>query len=49
MFNYEYTILNHQENEVDDCANCPFASPELCKNQCMEVQEIYNPNLRREK
>lgn len=49
MNDYESAILNQQESEADNCANCLYASPELCKNQCMGVQEIYNPNLRREK
>ena len=40
----EEMILQYQESEIDDCYNCPYK--ENCKNQCMEVKEIYNPNLR---
>lgn len=40
----EEMTLQVQESEIDDCHNCPYK--ESCKNQCMEVKEIYNPNLR---
>lgn len=43
---YEDVILSRQESETDDCKGCPYASVELCRNQCMEVTEIYNPNLK---
>ena len=29
----------------DDCAGCPFAGVNTCRNQCHEVTAIYNPNL----
>lgn len=38
-------ILNQQERESDDCAGCPFAGVDTCRNQCHEVTAIYNPNL----
>lgn len=39
----EEMILQYQESEIDDCHNCPYK--ENCKNQCMEIKAIYNPNL----
>ena len=47
MENCEDMILKRQERESDDCKNCEYASAEKCKNQCMEIHYIYNPNLRR--
>lgn len=44
---YESLILNRQDSEADDCRNCPYASIELCRNQCEETREIVNPLLRR--
>ena len=41
----EDAILDGQECESDRCRGCEFASVELCKNQCMEVENVYNPNL----
>ena len=39
-------ILKRQEyNITDDCLTCPYK--EKCNNQCMEVEEHYNPNLKR--
>ena len=45
MNDYENAILARQEYSGDDCSSCEFASVELCKNQCMEVEKVYNPNL----
>ena len=45
MLSYEDAILDGQECESDQCRGCEFASVELCKNQCMEVEKVYNPNL----
>ena len=47
MKSYEDRILEYQERESNDCAGCEFASKEKCRNQCMEIHYIYNPNLRR--
>ncbi len=44
-FSYEDQILNQRERESDDCAGCPFAGVDTCRNQCHEVTAIYNPNL----
>lgn len=44
-FSYEDQILNLRERESDDCAGCPFAGVDTCRNQCHEVTAIYNPNL----
>lgn len=44
---YESLILNRQDSKSDSCKGCPYASVELCRNQCMEVKEIVNPLLRR--
>ena len=41
----EDQVLNQQERESDDCAGCPFAGVNTCRNQCHEVTAIYNPNL----
>ena len=43
--NNDDAILDRQECESDQCRGCEFASVELCKNQCMEVEKVYNPNL----
>lgn len=45
MNDYENAILNMQDNDVDECANCPHKND--CKNQCSEVVSVYNPNLQR--
>lgn len=42
---YEEMILARQESEADDCTDCEYK--ENCHNQCMEVNCIYNPNLKR--
>ena len=39
----EEKILKLQESLTDDCHNCPYK--EKCNNQCMKVEEHYNPNL----
>lgn len=44
-FSYEDQILNQLERESDDCAGCPFAGVDTCRNQCYEVTAIYNKNL----
>lgn len=45
MYDYEHAILARQECEFDMCASCEFAGINTCKNQCMEVKEVYNSNL----
>lgn len=45
IFSYEDQILNQHEHESDDCAGCPFAGVNACRNQCHEVTAIYNKNL----
>lgn len=44
-FSYEDQILNQRECESDDCAGCPFAGVDTCRNQCCEVTAIYSKNL----
>lgn len=43
---YEYLILSicDAESTIDECTNCPYKG-ETCNNQCMEVEEVYNPVL----
>lgn len=36
---YEEMILSYQEDETDDCRRCPHGAE--CKNQCMEIKEVY--------
>ena len=44
--NMEEMILKRQEDNItDDCLTCPYK--EKCNNKCMEVEEHYNPNLKR--
>ena len=43
MNDYEMAILNRQDNDADECANCPHKND--CNNQCSEVVAVYNPNL----
>ena len=45
MNDYENAILARQEHNGDDCLSCEFAGIGTCNNQCMEVEEVYNPNL----
>ena len=45
MNDYENAILARQEYSGDDCLSCEFAGIGTCNNQCMEVEEVYNPNL----
>lgn len=45
MESWEDVILERQESEAEDCSDCEYK--EKCRNQCMEIQKIYNPNLRR--
>ena len=41
MNDYENAILEQQESVSEDCETCEYK----CCNQCMEITEIYNPNL----
>ena len=41
----EEMILERQESITDYCHACSYK--EKCNNQCMEVEEHYNPNLKR--
>lgn len=43
MFDMEERILEKQESMEEDCKNCPYKNQ--CKNQCMEIVKIFNPNL----
>lgn len=43
----EWLILENQESEFDECAECPYKRIETCRNQCMEEKLIYNQNLPR--
>ena len=43
MNDYENAILEQQESDSDDCATCEYKCN--CCSQCMEITEIYNPNL----
>ena len=45
MIDYEDAIFDRQECESDRCRGCEFAGIDTCNNQCMEVEEVYNPNL----
>lgn len=38
---WEDRILNRQDSEADECAECAYK--QNCKNQCMEIGEVYNP------
>ena len=40
---HEDLILARQESEADDCTTCEYRT--RCRNQCMETEEHYNPNL----
>ena len=40
---YEDAILDRQEFDADECANCVYKYS--CRNQCEEIEEHYNPNL----
>lgn len=40
----EENILIMQETIEDDCKTCPYKGGK-CRNQCMEENVIYNPNL----
>lgn len=44
MEDWEDAILIRQESEADKCATCPHKG-EKCRNQCMEIKNIYNPYL----
>lgn len=43
MNDYENAILEQQESVSEDCETCEYKC-NYC-NQCMEITEIYNPNL----
>ena len=45
MGDYENAILARLECGGDDCLSCEFTGIDTCNNQCMEVEEVYNPNL----
>ena len=45
MNNYENAILARQECGGDDCLSCELAGIDTFNNHCMEVEEVYNPNL----
>lgn len=42
---YEYAILDAQDSQSDECHDCEYKGS-VCRNQCMELKTIYNPNLR---
>ena len=44
MESYESAILEMQESEADDCADCPYKGNK-CRSQCMSPGGITNPNL----
>lgn len=43
---YEYLILANcdVDNTTDECTTCPYKG-ESCKNQCMEIIEVFNPYI----
>lgn len=41
---WEDAILIQQESETDICTTCPHKD-ERCRNQCMEIKNVYNPYL----
>lgn len=41
----EEMILERQESEADECNACVYKTK--CQNQCMELEEHYNPYLQR--
>lgn len=43
MNDYENAILEQQESVSEDCTTCKYKCN--CCSQCMEITEIYNPNL----
>ena len=43
---YEDAILEAQDGIFDKCHYCEYKGSD-CRNQCMELKPIYNPNLRR--
>lgn len=49
---YEEMILARQDDADfgigDSCACCPYSLYDLCENQCMEIEEHWNPNLKGE-
>lgn len=45
MFDMEEMILQMQDSEANECNSCEYAKAGKCKNQCMEIEEHYNPNL----
>ena len=42
---YEDAILSNQEGAFDMCSSCEYKGIDTCNNQCLEVEEVYNPNL----
>ena len=43
MTDYEEKILTRQESEEEYCLDCEYKTN--CRNQCMEITNIYNANL----
>lgn len=47
MNDYEYLILQRQEDESDECSTCPYKGVNTCRNQCMRIsagpplEEVY--------
>lgn len=46
MESWEDAILIRQESETDECAACPH-NGEKCRNQCMGIENVYNPYIAR--
>lgn len=44
MEDWEDAILIQQESEAEECTTCPYRDNE-CRNQCMEIKNVYNPYL----
>lgn len=44
MYDYESAILARQEYGGDDCLACEYRG-DMCNSQCMEIYNVYNPNL----
>lgn len=42
---YEDAILSTDESEADCCRDCAYKGT-ACRNQCMQVHTIHNPNLK---
>lgn len=44
MESWEDAILIRQVSEADECVTCPNKGIK-CRNQCMEIKNVYNPYL----